>query len=141
MTTTVTTYQRTEYPRPQFHRQSWVNLNGVWKFAFDDHNIGEKVLWYENPSLSSEIQVPFTYETKARGIGEKQFHPYIWYQRTFDIPKEDIGKRVILRFQASDYVTKVWVNGIYIGNHIGGMLGFLLILAMLLIAQKKMSWS
>ncbi|KRG16370.1 glycoside hydrolase family 2 [Virgibacillus soli] len=124
MTASVTTYQRTEYPRPQFKRQSWMNLNGTWKFAFDDHNVGEKGGWHEQPSFSTEIQVPFTYETKASGIGEEKFHPYIWYQRTFEIPKDEIGKRAILRFQASDYVTKVWVNGRYIGEHVGGYAAF-----------------
>ncbi|MFY0762315.1 sugar-binding domain-containing protein [Metabacillus dongyingensis] len=124
MTTTTTTYQRTEYPRPQFQRQSWINLNGTWKFAFDDQDIGEKGLWHQKPPFSQDIQVPFTYETKASGIGEETFHPYVWYQRTFEIPKNQVGKRVILRFQASDYLTKVWVNGNYIGNHIGGNAAF-----------------
>ncbi|PAE30329.1 glycoside hydrolase family 2 [Paenibacillus sp. 7884-2] len=124
MTQTTATYQRTEYPRPQFQRDSWLNLNGTWKFAFDDKNIGEKQQWSNEPSFTTDIQVPFTYETKASGIGEEAFHPYVWYQRTFDIPEEEIGKRVILRFQASDYVTKVWVNGKYIGNHVGGNSSF-----------------
>ncbi|KKI92388.1 glycoside hydrolase family 2 [Bacillus sp. SA1-12] len=122
--TTITTYQRTEYPRPQFQRNSWKNLNGTWKFAFDDNNIGEKGLWYENSAFSTEIQVPFTYETKASGIGDETFHPNVWYQRTFEIPNEEAGKRTILRFQASDYITKVWVNGNYIGQHIGGNSAF-----------------
>ncbi|WP_299093991.1 glycoside hydrolase family 2 protein [uncultured Metabacillus sp.] len=122
--TTMTTYQRTEYPRPQFQRNSWKNLNGTWKFAFDDNNVGEKGLWYEKPAFSTEIQVPFTYETKASGIGDETFHPYIWYQRVFEIPKEEAGKRAILRFQASDYLTKVWVNGNYIGQHVGGNAAF-----------------
>ncbi|WP_067725070.1 glycoside hydrolase family 2 protein [Oceanobacillus damuensis] len=117
-------YQRTEYPRPQFQRHLWVNLNGTWEFSFDDQNIGEKDLWYENSSFSKEIQVPFTYESKASGIGDESFHPYVWYQRTFEIPEEELGKRAILRFQASDYLTKVWVNGNYIGNHAGGNAAF-----------------
>lgn len=124
MTTTTVTYQRTEYPRPQFQRKSWINLNGTWKFAFDDQNIGEKGLWHQKPSFSTDIQVPFTYETKASGIGEEDFHPYVWYQRLLEIPKEEAGKRVILRFQASDYLTKVWVNGNYIGDHAGGNAAF-----------------
>ncbi|WP_153464007.1 glycoside hydrolase family 2 protein [Sediminibacillus terrae] len=123
-TTSIKTYQRTEYPRPQFKRQSWLNLNGTWKFAFDDQNIGEHALWYQTPSFATDIQVPFTYETKASGIGEEVFHPYVWYQRLFTIPKEEAGKRVILRFQASDYLTKVWVNGSYIGYHAGGNAAF-----------------
>ena len=30
------------YPRPQFVRENWMNLNGKWDFKFDDENIGEK---------------------------------------------------------------------------------------------------
>ena len=26
---------RAEYPRPQFERQDWVNLNGEWSYTFD----------------------------------------------------------------------------------------------------------
>lgn len=118
------TYHRTEYPRPQFRRQAWVNLNGAWNFSFDDENAGEKEEWYRNPNFSAHIQVPFTYETKASGIGDESFHPYVWYHRTFEIPNTEIGKRVILRFQASDYLTKVWVNGVFVGEHVGGNAAF-----------------
>ena len=33
--------ERKEYPRPQFQRESWQNLNGKWEFAFDDNNEGK----------------------------------------------------------------------------------------------------
>ncbi|MFD1953151.1 glycoside hydrolase family 2 protein, partial [Paenibacillus thailandensis] len=62
--------------------------------------------------------------TKASGIGEETFHPYVWYQRELDIPKEAEGKRVILHFQAVDYVAKVWINGVYVGRHQGGYAAF-----------------
>ena len=26
---------RSEYPRPQFERERWVNLNGTWTYSFD----------------------------------------------------------------------------------------------------------
>ena len=26
---------RPEYPRPQFEREAWMNLNGTWSFDFD----------------------------------------------------------------------------------------------------------
>lgn len=119
-----TKYERTEYPRPQFRRDSWLNLNGQWDFSFDDQNEGETNLWYKNPVFDQHIQVPFTYETKASGIGDHTFHPNIWYHRTFKIPAEESGKQIVLRFQASDYLTKVWVNGIYVGKHQGGNSAF-----------------
>ena len=36
------------YPRPQFVRDSWLNLNGKWNFVFDDENIGEKKQFFNN---------------------------------------------------------------------------------------------
>ena len=27
---------RPEYPRPQFVREAWLNLNGPWDFSFDE---------------------------------------------------------------------------------------------------------
>ena len=117
-------YERTEYPRPQFERSSWMNLNGEWDFTFDDHNEGEHDAWYEEPTFDQTINVPFSYETKASGIEIETFHPYVWYHRTFNIPIDEKGKRTILRFQASDYITKVWVNGMFIGKHQGGNVAF-----------------
>lgn len=29
------------YPRPQFVRKEWLDLNGEWDFAFDDGKMGE----------------------------------------------------------------------------------------------------
>ena len=57
-----------DYPRPQFVRNNWTNLNGIWDFAFDDANQGEKEKWFENFETQKTIQVPFTYETKLSGI-------------------------------------------------------------------------
>ena len=50
-----------DYPRPQFVRDNWVNLNGTWDFGFDDENCGEKEAWYEKFAGNRQIQVPFTY--------------------------------------------------------------------------------
>lgn len=115
---------RNEYPRPQFEREEWLNLNGEWNFQFDDKNIGEKEKWYMKGVFDRKIIVPFTYESKASGIGETVFHPYVWYERTFEIPGKYQGKKIILHFQACDYITKVWVNGQFVGQHKGGYTAF-----------------
>ncbi|SFE11564.1 Glycosyl hydrolases family 2 [Paenibacillus catalpae] len=111
------------YPRPQFAREQWIDLNGEWNFAFDDANTGEAGL----PSQFTgdlKINVPFTYETQASGIGDERHHPYVWYNRTLDIPADAEGSQVLLHFQAVDYVAKVWVNGTYVGSHQGGYAAF-----------------
>lgn len=110
-----------DYPRPQFVRENWENLNGTWEFAFDDDNLGEQKKWYCEFQKEMEIQVPFTYETKLSGIQEEGRHDHIWYHRTFLVEQEKLDKNsYILHFEGSDYRTKVWVNGQFIGSHEGG---------------------
>ena len=115
-----------DYPRPQLVRKAWTNLNGSWDFCFDDKNCGEKEKWAENfPQEHLQIQVPFTYETRMSGIGDESHHYNIWYQRTVEVSKEQLdGRKVLLHFEGSDYVTKLWVNGTYIGQHAGGYARF-----------------
>ncbi|MEC0230428.1 glycoside hydrolase family 2 protein [Paenibacillus alba] len=113
-----------DYPRPQFVRESWHSLNGEWDFRFDDENIGENEKWFEEFEGDLKIMVPFTYETKASGIGEEAFHPQIWYHRLLEVQKEQESKRIILHFQAVDYIAKLWVNGTCVGQHQGGYAAF-----------------
>lgn len=113
-----------DYPRPQFVRPAWSNLNGAWSFGFDDDNRGEREGWYEQFGGDMTIQVPFTYETKASGIGREEHHPAVWYHRQLELSKEYEGKQLLLHFQAVDYLAKVWVNGQYVGCHEGGYSAF-----------------
>ncbi|AZN43473.1 glycoside hydrolase family 2 protein [Paenibacillus albus] len=115
---------RADYPRPQFVRQDWLNLNGTWDFRFDDANEGEAKRWFEAFPGELRIEVPFSYETKASGIADETAHPYVWYRRTFEVPAEQRGKRVLLHFQGVDYLAKVWVNGEYVGSHEGAYAAF-----------------
>lgn len=113
-----------DYPRPQFVRNEWMNLNGEWDFRFDDQNVGEAEKWQEQLAGTHKIKVPFTYETEASGIGLEDFHARVWYSKSVPIPKEAAGKRVILHFQAVDYIAKVWVNGESAGGHQGAYAAF-----------------
>ncbi|MFB9326168.1 glycoside hydrolase family 2 protein [Paenibacillus aurantiacus] len=113
-----------DYPRPQFVRDNWTNLNGAWNFGFDDENEGERKGWPSQFGGDRTINVPFTYETEASGIGETAHHPNVWYNRNVDIPAEATGKRVLLHFQAVDYIAKLWINGSYVGSHQGGYAAF-----------------
>jgi beta-galactosidase/beta-glucuronidase len=105
-----------EYPRPLLVRNSWLCLNGAWRFLFDD---AER---YDAPPAIARwplsIQVPFPPESKASGIGDRGFHRVCWYQREFDIAAD--GGRVLLHFGAVDYSAKVWVNDRFVAEHEGG---------------------
>ena len=114
-----------DYPRPQFVRNNWQNLNGTWEFSFDDDNVGEKEHWYQDFVSAMSIQVPFTYETKMSGIGDETRHDNVWYHRTICVDSRMLqSNNYVLHFEGSDYTTKVWVNGQFAGCHSGGYARF-----------------
>jgi beta-galactosidase/beta-glucuronidase len=78
---------RPEYPRPQFVRTEWKNLNGPWKFRLDDANVGLEQRWFDTADFEAEILVPFAMESPLSGVGDRSFHPCVWYQRTFFCPR------------------------------------------------------
>ncbi len=105
------------YPRPQLQRSNWINLNGTWKFAFDD--AGQWISPGDVTEWTHEIEVPFAPESERSGIGDKSFHPNCWYEREFQLTVPG-NQRVVLHFGAVDYRAQVWVNGQYLGDHEGG---------------------
>lgn len=114
-----------DYPRPQFVRDNWENLNGIWDFKFDDENCGEQEQWFKTFKSELTIQVPFTYETKLSGIQEESRHDNIWYHKTIQVDGTRLKKNnYIIHFEGSDFVTKLWVNGQYAGSHKGGYARF-----------------
>ena len=110
------------YPRPQFMREQWDNLNGKWLFAFDDEDIGEKENWCAFFPKGKTIEVPYSYETKMSGIGDERVHPVVWYQRKVHLKKQK--GRLLLNFEGADYRTKVFFNGHCVGTHTGAYAAF-----------------
>lgn len=103
-----------EYPRPQFVRDDWMNLNGLWQYQ-PAKNKRESL---PKGNLKSEILVPFPVESALSGVMEH--HPAIWYKRTFVIPKDWKRKDILLHFGAVDYQSEVFINGKSVGTHQGG---------------------
>ena len=110
-----------EYPRPQLVRgdHTWRNLNGRWHYAFATDRQPE--------AWDGEIVVPFSPEAVLSGVG-RQLQPdeWLWYRRTFTAPVRPAGGRVLLHFGAVDQSCTVWVNGMEVGQHVGGYLPFTL---------------
>lgn len=108
-----------EYPRPQLVREAWRSLNGAWTWT-PDARAGE--LESATPPASGEfarrVLVPFPIESSLSGV--REHHEKLWYRRTFDVPKEWAGERVLLNFGAVDWKAVVYVNGTRVGGHTGG---------------------
>jgi beta-galactosidase/beta-glucuronidase len=104
-----------EYPRPQFIRKKWMNLNGIWQYAVKKQNMPAPT------RFDGEILVPFCIESSLSGIGKAlNADERIWYKRKFTIPGNWETQNVILNFEAVDHSAAVWVNGLFVGMHKGG---------------------
>ena len=114
---------RSEYPRPQFVRPGWMNLNGQWQFEIDQGRSGEaRCLQQEGVQLSDRITVPFCPESKLSGVGYTDFIYGVWYKRTVSLPAAE--GRTVLHFGAVDYHCRAFVNGEFAGEHKGGYVSF-----------------
>lgn len=114
---------RSEYPRPQFVRQNWLNLNGQWQFEIDQGCSGEiRGLHNEGVALRNTITVPFCPESELSGIGYTDFIYGVWYKRTVTLGK--MCGRTVLHFGAVDYHCRAFVNGTFVGEHKGGYASF-----------------
>jgi len=103
-----------EYPRPQMVRDKWLNLNGIWQFQ----SAGSATEALPAGNLAREILVPFPVESALSGIMEH--HDNVWYRRSFSVPDDWEGKRLLLHFEAIDYACEVFVNSVSVGKHEGG---------------------
>ncbi len=104
-----------EYPRPQFQRSQWKNLNGLWDYTIlKTHQI-------QPQKFDGKILVPFSFESALSGVG-KSINPEdkMWYRKSFKLPNNWSENDVVLHFEAVDYHCAVWVNDAFVGTHKGG---------------------
>jgi beta-galactosidase/beta-glucuronidase len=117
------------HPRPQLTRDGWASLEGAWGYAATDEaqGLGGAGAWARRPTgFDREIVVPFPPESEASGIGERDFHPVVWYRR--EVTEADVasagqpgqGSRLLLHFGAVDYRADIWLGARYLGSHEGG---------------------
>ncbi len=106
------------HPRPQMHRNSYVNLNGEWDFTYS-HNPG---LPRDYPG---RILVPFCPESRLSGV-EKHIPDgsTLFYRRKFTLPEGFHRGRVLLHIGAADQKAEIYVNQKRVGSHIGGYESF-----------------
>ena len=107
-----------EYPRPQLRRDSYICLNGEWEYAIRKEE--------DIPTtFDGKIIVPFSPETSSSGVNKKVTpEDYLFYKLIFKLDKPFIKDKVLLHFTAVDQIAEVFINGHYLGKHIGGYLPF-----------------
>ncbi|HUN11122.1 MAG TPA: glycoside hydrolase family 2 TIM barrel-domain containing protein [Rhabdaerophilum sp.] len=112
-------------------------LDGIWRFVLDLHDEGLRQRWYaEEPGPMGEWVLPLDYDD-----GDWQRAPvpscwnvlkpewfYFegsgWYSREIDLPAPEAGRRLFLRCGAANYAARVFLNGVFVGEHLGGSTPF-----------------
>ena len=115
---------RAEYPRPQFERNAWINLNGEWTYSFDFGGSGLEREWFKSTGFDQKIIVPFCPESKLSGVEYKDFINHMWYHRTISIPQDWANKQVLLNFGAVYYKSEIYIDGVFAARHFGGTSSF-----------------
>lgn len=115
---------RAEYPRPQFERNAWINLNGEWTYSFDFGGSGLEREWFKSTGFDQKIIVPFCPESKLSGVEYKDFINHMWYHRTISIPQDWANKQILLNFGAVYYKSEIYIDGVFAARHFGGTSSF-----------------
>jgi beta-galactosidase/beta-glucuronidase len=98
-------------------------LSGNWRFQLDVRNIGEKEHWFANDlSEWGKVTVPGAWDCYEDALW--QYQGIGWY--TTIISPDDFTpmKKTEIVFGRVMYYSKVWLNGEFIGENIGGYLPF-----------------
>jgi beta-galactosidase/beta-glucuronidase len=114
---------RIDYPRPQLKRDSFICLNGTWKFTIDYGETLPERGFFSDTNYNMEIIVPFCPESPLSGIACRDFMNSVAYQKKVKLPNLR-GDRLILHFGACDYETEVYIDRNLVGRHIGGYSSF-----------------
>ena len=111
-----------------------ISLDGMWNTIIDPYESGISSHFYENRKPASKTDlVEYNFERspklKVPGDWNSQredllwYEGPMWYQRSFSYQKK-ANKRVFLYFGAVNYLSRVWLNGAKLGEHVGGYTPF-----------------
>ncbi len=123
------TLPKNEHPTPQFMRNDWMNLNGVWTYTINmrpPYFSDKRSYNHEEHSTGFEktILVPFAPESELSTVGYKDMIFSIFYHRTLQIPETYGGKKILLHFGAVFYHAEIFIDGVEVGFHDGGSTPF-----------------
>lgn len=109
------------YPQQNVCRNV-LDISGIWKFKKDVKNTGEAELWFNGLTDAEQIAVPGSWNDQHEGD-----HNYLgtaWYELETNVPEAWKNDNIYIRVGSAVYFSKLWINGIAVGQHEGGHLPF-----------------
>ena len=98
-------------------------LNNNWRFQLDVRDIGEKEHWFDKDlSDWGSVTVPMAWNCYEEALF--QYEGIGWYTTIINPDESIANKKTEIVFGRVMYYSKVWLNGEFIGENIGGYLPF-----------------
>jgi beta-mannosidase len=99
-----------------------INLNGEWFFKRDpDSEMEKQGIQYQviDKEKWQKISVPAHWQLEGFN-----YQGTVWYYKSFNIANINNIKEVFIEFKKVDYITEVWLNGVYLGFNEGDFNSF-----------------
>ncbi len=95
------------------------NIKGAHKVAFRDAR-------WRRVNLPHDWSIEGPFDRKDPGGPSGGYLPggIAWYRKTFTLPAEYAGKRIVVEFDGVYMNATVWLNGVKLGTHAYGYTGF-----------------
>jgi len=103
-------------------RSRELSLDGEWLYATDPGNEGIRRQYFSPAYDASQwktMAVPSQWFVKGLN-----YNGVVWFRRTIQVPASFPGSVAKLNFGAVDYDARIWLNGVYVGRHIGAYTSF-----------------
>jgi beta-glucuronidase len=106
-----------------------VSLDGNWKCKPDLKNEGIENEWYSHKNFNLkdkdliDIKIPNSFNLLE---GYEIYEGIFWHFFQFNLDSTDIQDTFdyVIKFKGSNYISKVWLNGIFLGEFHGGFTPF-----------------
>jgi len=99
-------------------------LSEGWRFCVDPAGEGEARGWarasFDDRTWES-VAIPHSWNARP---AHADYEGLAWYRRRFAVPVDAAEAHLRLRFEAVNYLARVWLNGRAVGTHEGGYTPF-----------------
>ncbi len=100
-----------------------ISLDGIWKFkkgkiTLNEEQAGKRLKDYLN------MPVPSSYNDIPSNVDIRNHQGWVWYERDLVIQKDLLEERLLIRFGSATHKARLYINGKFIVEHIGGFTPF-----------------
>ncbi|MFV0255697.1 MAG: sugar-binding domain-containing protein, partial [Erysipelotrichaceae bacterium] len=100
-----------------------LSLDGIWKFkpgkiALNEEQAGVKLTDYLN------MPVPSSYNEIPSDFDIRNHQGWVWYERDLVIQEDLLEERLLVRFGSATHKARLYINGTFVLEHIGGFTPF-----------------